>query len=59
MLGWEEIVSAWDWYIIGYAFLGWFLIVLAVVVRSVWRGTPDHTRKRGYTRRLGRKNDSL
>ena len=57
MLGWEEIVSTWDWYLIGILVAGTLTVVVGL--RALFRGTPDHTRKRGYTRRLGRKNDSL
>jgi len=48
----------WDWYIIGFLFLAWVCGV--IVIRAIFRGTPDHRQMRQpYTYRTGRKNDSI
>ena len=35
----------WDYYIIGFLWIG-----VALFVRAIWRGTPDHTKRRRHDR---------
>ncbi len=49
-------MTTWDWYIIGILFMA--LVCAVIVIRAIFRGTPDHTRKRKpYYYRMGRKSD--